>query len=202
MTPRGRFITIEGGEGTGKTTLISALRERLPDTTRFTREPGGSEGAEAIRALLVTGDAARWDAMTELLLLNAARRDHVMRVVEPALDTGQDVVCDRYLDSTRAYQGLRGVARCTIDDLHDQCVCLNPNLTLILDAPAETGLARAAERGGDARFESMGLDYHNSLREAFLDIAASEPERCRVIDATKSPAEVLASALAALGVTA
>lgn len=196
---RGRFITIEGGEGTGKSTLIAALK----DDPRFagaiiTREPGGSPGAEDIRALLVTGEPGRWDAQTELLLLNAARRDHAVRTIEPALLAGKTVLCDRYLDSTRVYQGARGVSRDMIDGLHDSAVGLMPERTLILDAPAETGLARAQARQGPDRFERMGLEFHTMLREGFLDIAQSEPNRCAVIDATGTPEAVLAAALAAL----
>jgi len=197
------FITIEGGEGTGKSTLIRGLVETLTAKGRDviqTREPGGSLGAEDIRSLLVTGDADRWDAMTELLLVNAARRDHVERVIRPAIARGSTVLCDRYVDSTRCYQGMRGVPRALIDSLHEGAIGLNPSVTLILDIPPEKGLARAADRGGDARFESMGLDYHTSLRKAFLAIAKSEPERCTVIDAMQSKEDVLTSALAALDI--
>ena len=197
---KGVFVTIEGGEGTGKSTLARALADALGETREvvLTREPGGSPGAEEIRALLVSGDADRWDAMTELLLLNAARRDHVERVIKPALARGALVICDRYVDSTRAYQGLRGVERPIIDRLHLRTIGLDPDRTLILDVPPETGLARAAERGGDARFESMGLDYHTALRDAFLGIANKDPDRCAVIDATQPPDAVKSAALAAL----
>jgi len=195
------FITIEGGEGTGKSTLISGLAKALSTQgieVIQTREPGGSAGAEDIRALLVSGDAERWDAMTELLLVNAARRDHVERVIRPALAQGATVLCDRYIDSTRAYQGMRGAPRSLINSIHEQAIGVDPNITLILDAPPEQGLARAAERGGDARFESMGLAYHTKLREAFVGIAEAEPERCSIIDSTQSKEAVLASALAIL----
>ncbi len=195
------FITIEGGEGTGKSTLISGLAEALSTQgieVIQTREPGGSAGAEDIRALLVSGDAERWDAMTELLLVNAARRDHVERVIRPALAQGATVLCDRYIDSTRAYQGMRGAPRSLINSIHEQAIGVDPSITLILDAPPEQGLARAAERGGDARFESMGLAYHTKLREAFVGIAEAEPERCSIIDSTQSKEAVLASALAIL----
>jgi dTMP kinase len=152
-----------------------------------TREPGGSPGAEAIRALIVTGEAGRWDAETETLLLYAARRDHVRRTIEPALAAGQWVVCDRFADSTRAYQGVgRGVPLDAIDALHAFAVgVLAPDLTLMLDLPVETGLARATARAGnETRFEGMALDFHRRLRQGFLDIAAAEPGRCAVIDAT------------------
>lgn len=189
---RGRFITIEGGEGTGKSTLVAGLKNcgAFADAV-FTREPGGSQGAEDIRALLVTGEPDRWDAMTELLLLNAARHDHVACTIEPALAAGITVLCDRYLDSTRVYQGARGVARGTIDALHDTAVGLMPDMTIILDAPAETGLARSATRDGPDRFERMGIPFHGAIREGFQDIAASESTRCVVVDATLDPEDVL-----------
>ncbi len=199
MTPRGRFITIEGGEGTGKSTLITGLRARpaLANAV-FTREPGGSAGAEEIRGLLVTGEPDRWDAVTELLLLNAARRDHVARTIEPALAAGQHVICDRYVDSTRAYQGLRDVPRDMIETIHSQTVALDPDVTLILDAPAEIGLQRAATRHGPDRFERMGLDFHTGLRAAFLSIAENAPDRCIIVDATQSADAVLAQVTTAL----
>ena len=196
------FITIEGGEGTGKSTLIRGLTGALTAQGRDvvqTREPGGSPGAEDIRALLVTGETDRWDAMTELLLVNAARRDHVERIIRPALARGATVLCDRYVDSTRCYQGMRGVPRALIDSVHQGAIDLDPDRTIILDASPEQGLARAADRGGDARFESMGLAYHTRLREAFLAIAKAEPTRCAVIDSTQSKEAVLVAALAALG---
>lgn len=199
MSARGRFITIEGGEGTGKSTLLSGLREAPAFAGAvFTREPGGSPGAEEIRALFVSGETDRWDAMTELLLINAARRDHMLRTIEPALAAGRDVICDRYLDSTRAYQGARGVERPVIDALHDSAVGLYPHRTLLLDAPPETGLSRAKTRQGPDRFERMETDFHAALRETFLDIAHAEPSRVAVLDATTPPAEVLAAALDAL----
>lgn len=200
MSARGRFITVEGGEGTGKSTLVAGLRASPPFSDALvTREPGGSPGAEEIRALFVSGEAERWDALTELLLVNAARRDHVLRTVEPALAGGRDVICDRYLDSTRAYQGARGVDRATIDAMHDTVVTLSPDRTLLLDAPPETGLARASARRGPDRFERMDGGFHAALRETFLDIAASEPKRVTVLDATRPPGETLAAALEALG---
>ncbi len=199
MTARGRFITIEGGEGTGKSTLVSGLRaaSTFADAL-FTREPGGSPGAEEIRALLVTGEPDRWDAMTELLLLNAARRDHVRCTVEPALAAGRDVICDRYLDSTRAYQGARGVDPTLIDLLHARTIGLSPDATLLLDAPAEIGLSRAASRAGPDRFERMGTALHETLRQSFLMQAKAEPDRFTIIDATQTPDAILAAALVAL----
>ena len=199
MTGRGRFVTVEGGEGVGKSTLIAGLRAApaFADAL-FTREPGGSSGAEEIRALFVSGEAERWDAMTELLLVNAARRDHVVRTVEPALAAGRMVVCDRYLDSTRAYQGARGVDRTTIDRMHALAVGLTPDRTLLLDAPPDAALARARARQGPDRFERMTDGFHERLRDAFRAIANAEPERFAVIDATQPPEAVLAAALDAL----
>jgi dTMP kinase len=186
---RGKFITIEGGEGTGKSTQIARLAAYLTplvgEVVR-TREPGGSPGAEAIRALLVNGPPEKWSAQTETLLMFAARRDHVERVIEPALSRGAWVICDRFTDSTRAYQGVAGGADpALIRALEDHVVGpIVPDLTLILDLPVEQGLARAATRGeGEGRFEAKGADFHGRLRQAFLDIAVVETERCAVIDA-------------------
>jgi dTMP kinase len=161
-----------------------------------TREPGGSPGAEAIRALLVTGEADRWSPMTETLLMYAARRDHVERVIRPALDRGAIVLCDRFADSTRAYQGAGGGAAATLISALEAAVLgdLRPDLTLMLDLPVDIGLARAAGRGGgEARFEAKGAPFHARLRAAFLAIADAEPERCAVIDATRDEAAVAAA---------
>ena len=202
MTARpGLFITIEGGEGAGKTTQIARLAACLRAAGReveTTREPGGSDGAEAIRALLVTGAADRWDWASETLLLTAARRDHVERRIRPALARGAVVLCDRYVDSTRAYQGATPQARALIDALHENVIGLDPMITLMLDLPAAEGLARAAARGGEDRFESKGLDYHDRLRQAFLAIAAADLDRCAVIDAAQSPEAVAAAIQQAL----
>jgi dTMP kinase len=195
---RGCFITFEGGEGAGKSTQIRRLAERLGAFGRevvVTREPGGSPGGEAIRALLVTGEADRWSPVTETLLMYAARRDHVERVISPALDRGAVVVCDRFADSTRAYQGAAGGASATlIADLERHVLeGLEPDLTLVLDLPAETGLARAAGRGdAEARFEAKGPAFHARLRAAFLAIARAEPARCVLIDAARDEAAVAA----------
>ena len=199
MSRRGRFITIEGGEGTGKSTLVAGLRgSEAFEQALFTREPGGSPGAEEIRALFVSGETDRWDALTELLLINAARRDHVVRTIEPALAAGRDVICDRYLDSTRAYQGVRGVDREVIDAMHETAVGLSPERTVLLDASPETGLARAKARAGPDRFERMEGGFHGALRAVFLDIAKAEPGRVTVLNATRSPKETLAATLEAL----
>jgi dTMP kinase len=192
----GFFISFEGGEGAGKSTQLRRLAERLTATGRevvTTREPGGSPGAESIRQLLVTGDAGRWSPISETLLLYAARRDHIERVIAPALARGAVVLCDRFADSTRAYQGAAGGApRSLILALETEVLAhLRPDLTLILDLPVETGLARAAGRGdAEARFESKGPAFHSRLRAAFLTIADTEPQRCVVIDAARDEATV------------
>ncbi|WP_374570700.1 dTMP kinase [Phenylobacterium sp.] len=186
---RGRFITFEGGEGGGKSTQVKRLVERLRAAGRTvvaTREPGGSPGAETIRGLLVNGAADRWSPVTETLLMYAARRDHIERVIAPALERGEWVVCDRFADSTRAYQGAAGGADSGLIAALEAHVLgeVRPDLTLILDLPVETGLARAASRaGGENRFESKGAAFHERLRQGFLAIAEAEPQRCAVIDA-------------------
>lgn len=193
---QGRFITIEGGEGTGKSTQIARLAARLQPLVGevfVTREPGGSAGAEQIRNLLVNGPPERWSAATETLLMYAARRDHIERLIEPALKAGAHVVCDRFHDSTRAYQGAAGGASHALIEALETTVLegLRPDLTLILDLNCEVGLARAKDRAdGEARFEAKGRDFHERLREAFLHIAAREPKRCAVIDAAGPPEAV------------
>ena len=158
-----------------------------------TREPGGSPGAESIRNLLVNGPAEKWSAQTETLLMYAARRDHIERVIEPALSMGTWVVCDRVADSTRAYQGVAGGADpALIRALEDHVLAgLAPDLTLVLDLPVDVGLARATARGeAEGRFEAKGTAFHEALRQAFLDIAVREPERCVIIDAQGAPEQV------------
>ena len=186
---RGRLITFEGGEGAGKTTqlelLAAALRAAGYETLE-TREPGGSPGAEEIRALLVHGPADRWDPMSEALLHFAARREHLRNTVVPALEAGQWVLCDRFADSTMAYQGYgHALGREPIEALGRLVLGgLEPDLTLILDLPVEDGLRRAAaRRAGGERYERMDRDFHERLREGFLDIARREPGRCALIDA-------------------
>lgn len=187
---RGRFITIEGGEGGGKSTQVRLLAERLEGAgveVVATREPGGSVGAESIRDLLVTGAADRWSPITETLLMYAARRDHIERVIEPALSRGAWVVCDRFADSTRAYQGAAGGASAELIGALERHVleAVRPDLTLVLDLPVTEGLRRAHHRAGaETRFESKGAAFHERLREAFLAIARAEPDRCQVIDST------------------
>lgn len=189
--PRGLFISFEGGEGAGKTTQLDWLARRIDrggGQVVKTREPGGTQGAEAIRALLVEGDGDRWSATAETFLLYAARVDHLERVIEPAVASGAVVLCDRFADSTRAYQGAAGGSPAgLIDALESQIMNGRwPDLTLIFDVPPELGLARARRRGGGQRFENKDLKYHEKIRDAFLTIARAHPSRCRVIDANGS----------------
>jgi dTMP kinase len=191
MTARGRLITFEGGEGAGKSTQIKHLEAALAAACLpvvATREPGGTPGAEAIRSLLLDGAPERWFPLTETLMLLAARHDHVVRVIEPALAAGRWVLCDRFIDSTRVYQGLAGaLGLALIDQLHRTVLGeFRPDLTLILDLAAPTGLARRQAGAGANRFERMDPDYHERVRAGFLAIARAEPERCTVIDGTPS----------------
>src|SRR5262245_51623438 len=187
---RGRFITLEGGEGAGKSTharlLTEWLRGRGHEVVQ-TREPGGSPGAERIRELLVTGSVDRWTPATETLLHYAARADHLERTIRPALVAGRWVVCDRFADSTAAYQGYgHGVPQDFVAALYRAVVGEDggPDLTLILDLPVEEGLRRAGGRHGDEnRYEQMAVAFHRRLRDGFLAIARAAPERCVVIDA-------------------
>lgn len=183
------FVTLEGIDGAGKSTQARLLAERLRAQGRevvLTREPGGAPGAEEIRRLLVEGAPGRWSAETEILLFTAARRDHVERTVRPALARGEVVVCDRYVDSTRAYQG-DGRLREVVDRLHALTIGLDPDLTLILDLEPGAAAGRAQARAsGEDRFERKGAQ--GRLRDAFLAIADAEPARCRVIDAALPPA--------------
>lgn len=201
---RGRFITIEGGEGAGKSTQLDLLMTALARAgiaAERTREPGGSEGAEAIRRLLLEGAEERWDAISETLLFYAARREHVTRLIQPALERGLWVICDRFVDSTLAYQGYgRGLPIAELNALHDFALGdFAPDLTLILDVPVAEGLARAAKRSGDAdRFERLDPGFHERLRHGFHEIAAAEPERCVVIDAAGDVESVHRVVLAAL----
>jgi len=203
---RGRFITCEGGEGSGKSTQIRRLAERL-DAAKLraivTREPGGSPGAEIIRHLVLSGMGKLLGPDAETLLFAAARDDHVRTVILPALNQGVWVLCDRFFDSTRVYQGQLGqvlpglvnaMQRVTIGDL-------KPDLTFILDVPVEIGLQRAAVRRGNAvadRFEAEDVQFHQNLREAYRQIAAEDPQRCVLIDATGDPDTVAAKIWTAL----
>ena len=201
---RGRFVTLEGGEGAGKTTqrglLAAALRQAGIDAAE-TREPGGSPGAEEIRRLLVSGAPERWDGMTETLLHFAARRDHLVHTVWPALDAGRWVISDRFADSTRAYQGYgHGLGLDAVEALYRLVVGdFKPDLTIVLDLPVEAGIARTRGRdGGEDRYERMDRAFHERLRAGFLEIAAAEPGRCAVVDATAPAAAVHAEILTAV----
>ena len=192
-----RFITLEGGEGAGKSTharRVAAWLETRGARAVLTREPGGSPGGEAVRRLVVEGTGDRWSTTAELFLFLAARVDHLERVIRPALATGAWVVSDRFWDSTRVYQGLvGGLDLAMIDQLHETWLSpFRPTLTIVLDLPADEGLQRAHS----ARFEAMGLGFHRRVRQAFLDLAAAEPQRLAVVDATGN-AETVASAVEA-----
>src|SRR6266700_39380 len=195
---RGRFITFEGGEGTGKSTPAAALAQRLRSMgigVVLTREPGGSPGAEIIRHVLLSGAAKPLGPDAEAILFAAARDDHVSHTIEPALARGRWVVSDRFADSTSVYQGVLGrVDPLLIGGLHRVTVGkLKPDLTFILDVPAEIGIERAKQRRGELdadRFEAESLEFHEKLREAYLHLAASEPERCVLIDAREQRAAV------------
>lgn len=201
---QGRFITFEGGEGAGKSTQVVRLVERLRgrdlDVVQ-TREPGGSTGAEEIRGLALNGDPGRWSAMTETMLMFAARSDHLEKTIRPALAAGRWVVCDRFADSSRAYQGAGGGTPGEFIEALDAAVVgeTQPDLTLIFDLPVEVGLERAFGRGlFETRFESKGIDFHERLRRGFLEIARTHPERCVVIDAVGDQDEVEARVWAAV----
>lgn len=205
------MITVEGGEGAGKSTqadLLAAALGKAGMTVLRTREPGGSEGAEAIRRLLLDGPNERWDAIGEALLFSAARRDHLVKLIRPAIERGRWVVCDRFADSTLAYQGYgRGLPLADLLALHRFALGdFAPDLTLILDLPVADGLARAARRSADAdRFERLDAAFHERLRQGFRRIAADHPERCVLIDASGDPDRVhraiIATVAARLGVS-
>ncbi len=197
----GRFITFEGGEGSGKSTQAHLLQARLEQeaiSAVLTREPGGSPGAEEIRHLLVRGEAERWNALSEVLLLYAARNDHLIRTIRPALRRGYWVISDRFSDSSHAYQGAAGGIDSAFLDMLDKQVLqkTSPDLTIILDIPARDGLERALQRKGNSvvetRFENKKLEFHEDLRRGFLEIAKREPERCAVISAVGDVDEIAA----------
>jgi dTMP kinase len=195
---RGRFITFEGGEGTGKSTHAAMLAERLKSfgiRVQLTREPGGSPGAEIMRHILLSGVARPLGADVEAVLFAAARDDHLATLIRPALEKGRWVVCDRFADSTRVYQGAAGRVDPKIIRAMERVVVgdTKPDLTLILDVPAKEGMRRATERRGECtvdRFEAEALAFHEKLRDGFLTLAANEPDRCVLIDATLSKEEV------------
>jgi dTMP kinase len=185
------FITFEGIDGSGKSTQARHLADALPNAI-LTREPGGSKGAEEIRGLLVEGKPDRWSAETELLLFTAARRDHLEKTIRPALDRGITVVCDRFADSTRVYQGAtRGDLRGKVDALHSLMIGREPDLTILIDMDPEIALQRGLARSsGEDRFEDMGLGFQRALRAGFLELAAQETDRWRVIDGNRSIKDV------------
>jgi dTMP kinase len=201
---RGRFISLEGGEGAGKSTLAHALRARLAQqgvAALVTREPGGSPRAERIRDLLLSGAIKPHGPGAEAIMFYAARIDHVEQTIRPALNAGTWVICDRFADSTRAYQGASGALDPAFVEALDQAALdgFAPDLTLILDLPEEVGMARAAARRGAAagdRFESEGRAFHARLRQAYLDLARAEPDRCVVLDATLPPDRLADAAMA------
>ena len=189
----GLFISFEGIDGSGKSTQVKLLAERWPDAV-LTREPGGSAGAEDIRALVLTGDPDRWSAETEILLFTAARRDHLEKTILPALAAGKTVICDRFADSTRVYQGAtRGALRDTVDTLHRLMIGREPDLTFIIDMDPAIALSRGlARKSGEDRFEDMGLAFQETLRHGFLALAKAHPTRCVLIDGNRAPAAVAA----------
>lgn len=202
----GPFVTLEGGEGSGKSTLIATLARRLAESGRevvVTREPGGSPLAERLRELLLSGAFRAAGPEVEAAVFAAARSDHLSKTVVPALERGAVVLCDRFVDSTRVYQGNAGnVPLALLEELAREAVGPRmPDLTLVLDVPASIGASRAAARRGTAvvdRFEGEGASFHEKVREGFLDVARSAPERCRVLDATRSPELVADEAWALL----
>ncbi|WP_170341058.1 dTMP kinase [Ruegeria arenilitoris] len=190
MSPRGLFLTFEGIDGSGKSTQARRLAESLEAAGHdvvLTREPGGSPGAEEIRRLVLEGDPDRWSAETEILLFTAARRDHLERTIEPALNAGKIVICDRFADSTRMYQGLsRGDLRALVDQLHGLMIGREPDLTLLIDMDPEIGLSRAKGRQGtEERFEDFGPALQKRMRSGFLALADEFKDRFRVIDGNR-----------------
>ena len=195
MIHKGSFITFEGIDGSGKSTQARKLAEHLQAQGRdvvLTREPGGSEGAEEIRALVLQGEPDRWSAETEILLFTAARRDHLERTILPAIEAGKVVICDRFADSTRMYQGLsRGDLRGTVDQLHKLMIGREPDMTILIDMDSDTGLSRALSRQGvEERFETFGADLQAQMRTGFLSLAEEFKERFLVINGARSIDEV------------
>ena len=192
---RGRFITLEGGEGAGKTLQAARLRDALEAngvSTLLTREPGGSPGAEEIRSLLVSGGVERWEPLAEAMLHAAARRDHVLHTIKPALERGLWVISDRFVDSMIVYQGHgQGADLDVLERLSALSLGgFKPDVTVVLDIPVTEGLRRAEARAGSNRYERMGTDFHERVREGFLARARAEPARFAVLDATADPETV------------
>ena len=191
------FITFEGIDGSGKSTqakLLVAHLNQLTHKTILTREPGGSPGAEEIRALLVEGDPARWSPETEILLFTAARRDHLEKTILPNLAAGAHVVSDRFADSTRVYQGVaRADLRKTVDTLHSLMIGREPDITFVVDMDPKAALARGlARKSGEDRFEEFGLGFQQDLRKGFLELASDNPKRCILIDGNRDIRDVAA----------
>ncbi|PWR03543.1 dTMP kinase [Meridianimarinicoccus roseus] len=203
-TARGHFISFEGIDGCGKSTQARRLADRLRASGAevvLTREPGGAPGAEEIRRLLVEGPTDRWSPETEILLFTAARRDHWERTIAPALARGATVITDRFADSTRVYQGTtRGDLTALVDDLHRLMIGVEPDLTFVIDMPPAEALARAAaRRGGEDRFEAFGGDFQARLRDGFVALARTAPDRVRLVDGRGAPdtvAERIAATMA------
>ncbi len=200
---RALFITFEGGEGTGKSTQTVVLAEKLRQLGHRvveTREPGGSADADAIRQLLVSGDTGRWSVTAEILLNYAARESHLRNTIMPALTEGAMVICDRFADSTRAYQGYAGKGDKQLIDLLDREIVgeTQPDLTLVFDLDPRIGLERAGLRGGDDRFERKGLEFHDRLRKGYLAVAGEFSSRCTIIDASGTKDDVASQVWQAL----
>lgn len=203
MIRSGLFVSFEGIDGSGKSTQARTLADRLRAQdvdVIHTREPGGSPGAEEIRALVLQGDPDRWSAETEILLFTAARRDHLERTIRPALEAGKVVICDRFADSTRMYQGLsRGNLRAKVDALHDLMIGVEPDLTLLIDMDPETGLSRAKARNTvEERFEDFGASLQEAMRAGFLALAEEYADRFRVIDGARDAETVAEDVWAAI----
>ena len=194
------FVSFEGIDGCGKSTQAKLLNQHFVDQGKnviFSREPGGSPGAETIRALLLTGNTDKWSAETELLLFTAARRDHLETTIEPALASGKMVICDRFADSSRVYQGAtRGDLRSKVDLLHTTMIGREPDITIIIDVEPEVALKRGlARNSGEDRFEDFGLEFQENLRHGFLKLAEEYPFRCHLVDGNRPTEEVFKDVL-------
>ena len=197
---QGRFISFEGIDGSGKSTqakILAKTLEELGHDIVLTREPGGSLGAEEIRSLVLQGDPDRWSAESEILLFTAARRDHLEKIILPALDAGKIVICDRFADSTRMYQGLsRGDLRTLVDELHSLMIPRDPDLTVLIDLDPKLGLSRAKARNTvEVRFEDFGISLQEKMRVGFLKLAEEYSERFQVIDGLRGIDVVAADVL-------